>query len=318
MGESGGVSENFLKYFMKFVEGIRKLKSVLVDRDEEIDTIACAFLTGTNVLLIGEPGTGKSLVVNEFAKLVGMGPENGYFHYLLTKYTEPSEILGPIDIKSLREGKYEVITKNKLPEASLVFLDEVFNANSAILNSLLTLINEKKLILGNMYKNMDDLICVYGASNHVPQDPLLLAFFDRFPIRLLVKHVEPSVENYKKLLQKEISIEVSDKVDTILTRKESINFAKEFNRLVTTRIEELIDNDFLKSIFNSVKYLKSGAEIFISDRNLKHIVKMIVAYSMLRSEKTSAVPNKTDIIFILTKIWNNEEQKDEIERFLVR
>ncbi|HPC25744.1 MAG TPA: ATPase, partial [Fervidobacterium sp.] len=173
-------------------------------------------------------------------------------------------------------------------------------------------------ILGNMYKNMDDLICVYGASNHVPQDPLLLAFFDRFPIRLLVKHVEPSVENYKKLLQKEISIEVSDKVDTILTRKESINFAKEFNRLVTTRIEELIDNDFLKSIFNSVKYLKSGAEIFISDRNLKHIVKMIVAYSMLRSEKTSAVPNKTDIIFILTKIWNNEEQKDEIERFLVR
>ncbi|HPC24330.1 MAG TPA: AAA family ATPase, partial [Fervidobacterium sp.] len=163
MGESGGVSENFLKYFMKFVEGTRKLKSVLVDRDEEIDTIACAFLTGTNVLLIGEPGTGKSLVVNEFAKLVGMGPENGYFHYLLTKYTEPSEILGPIDIKSLREGKYEVITKNKLPEASLVFLDEVFNANSAILNSLLTLINEKKLILGNMYKNMDDLICVYGA-----------------------------------------------------------------------------------------------------------------------------------------------------------
>ncbi len=318
MGESGGVSENFLKYFMKFVEGTRKLKSVLVDRDEEIDTIACAFLTGTNVLLIGEPGTGKSLVVNEFAKLVGMGPENGYFHYLLTKYTEPSEILGPIDIKSLREGKYEVITKNKLPEASLVFLDEVFNANSAILNSLLTLINEKKLILGNMYKNMDDLICVYGASNHVPQDPLLLAFFDRFPIRLLVKHVEPSVENYKKLLQKEISIEVSDKVDTILTRKESIKFAKEFNRLVTTRIEELIDNDFLKSIFNSVKYLKSGAEIFISDRNLKHIVKMIVAYSMLRSEKTSAVPNKTDIIFILTKIWNNEEQKDEIERFLVR
>lgn len=318
MDESGGVSENFLKYFMKFVEGTRKLKSVLVDRDEEIDTIACAFLTGTNVLLIGEPGTGKSLVVNEFAKLVGMGPENGYFHYLLTKYTEPSEILGPIDIKSLREGKYEVITKNKLPEASLVFLDEVFNANSAILNSLLTLINEKKLILGNMYKNMDDLICVYGASNHVPQDPLLLAFFDRFPIRLLVKHVEPSVENYKKLLQKEISIEVSDKVDTILTRKESIKFAKEFNRLVTTRIEELIDNDFLKSIFNSVKYLKSGAEIFISDRNLKHIVKMIVAYSMLRSEKTSAVPNKTDIIFILTKIWNNEEQKDEIERFLVR
>lgn len=318
MDESGGVSENFLKYFMKFVEGTRKLKSVLVDRDEEIDTIACAFLTGTNVLLIGEPGTGKSLVVNEFAKLVGMGPENGYFHYLLTKYTEPSEILGPIDIKSLREGKYEVITKNKLPEASLVFLDEVFNANSAILNSLLTLINEKKLILGNMYKNMDDLICVYGASNHVPQDPLLLAFFDRFPIRLLVKHVEPSVENYKKLLQKEISIEVSDKVDTILTRKESIKFAKEFNRLVTTRIEELIDNDFLKSVFNSVKYLKSGAEIFISDRNLKHIVKMIVAYSMLRSEKTSAVPNKTDIIFILTKIWNNEEQKDEIERFLVR
>jgi len=318
MDESGGVSENFLKYFMKFVEGARKLKSVLVDRDEEIDTIACAFLTGTNVLLIGEPGTGKSLVVNEFAKLVGMGPENGYFHYLLTKYTEPSEILGPIDIKSLREGKYEVITKNKLPEASLVFLDEVFNANSAILNSLLTLINEKKLILGNMYKNMDDLICVYGASNHVPQDPLLLAFFDRFPIRLLVKHVEPSVENYKKLLQKEINIEVSDKVEPILKRKESISFAKEFNRLVTTKIEEMIDNDFLKSVFNSVKYLKSGAEIFISDRNLKHIVKMIVAYSMLRSEKTSVVPNKSDIIFVLTKVWNNEEQKDEIERFLVR
>jgi len=318
MDKSERISESFPRNFMKFVEGTRKLKSVLIDRDEEIDTVACGFLTGTNILLIGEPGTGKSLIVNEFAKLVGMGPENGYFHYLLTKYTEPSEILGPIDIKSLREGKYEVITKNKLPEASLVFLDEVFNANSAILNSLLTLINEKKLILGNIYKSMDDLVCVYGASNHVPQDPLLLAFFDRFPIRLLVRHVEPSIENYKKLLQKEIKIEMRDSIEPIFTRKESIAFAKEFNRLVTTRIEELIDDNFLKNVFSSVKYLKSGAEIFISDRNLKHIVKMIVAYSMLRSEKTSVVPNKNDIIFVLKKIWNNEEQKDEVERFIVR
>ncbi|KLO23489.1 AAA family ATPase [Marinitoga sp. 1155] len=303
--------------FFDYIELIDDLKGIFIERDEEIETIACGYITGTNVLLIGEPGTGKSLIIKKFANLLGMDFGNGYFHYLLTKYTEPSEIIGPLDINKLKEGKYEVITNNKLPEANLIFLDEIFNANSAILNSLLTLINEKKLILGNIYKDIEDLIVVYGASNHMPSDNLLKAFLDRFPIRLLVKSISPDVDNYKKLLNKEIKIESSDETQAKFNREESIEFAKNMNKFIINRVEELIDFRFIRSFFSKLKLLKLDGGIFISDRSIKSLIKMIIAHSMIKSERLNAEPTFEDIRFVLSKIWTDEEQKYEIERILV-
>jgi len=309
-------------YFEKFQEVVNSLKQTLIERDEVIEGIACGFMSQTNVLLIGEPGTAKSLVINKFAKMMGMDSENGYFHYLLTKYTEPAEVLGTVDITKLREGKYEIITKNKLPEASVVFLDEVFNANSAILNSLLTIINEKKLIIGNIYKDMSNLMVVYGASNHVPDDPLLKAFFDRFPIRVKVDSISPTDNNIKTLLDKEFKIEnesISKQNEVnLFNREEAIEFSKMMNQHIVDYYYKYIkESRELKNVLRLLRHLKENG-VFISDRNIKNIIKNIIAHTILKSEKLEPKTIDDDSIrFIVTKIWNKEEEKDEIERLLM-
>ena len=95
------------------------------------------------LLLVGPPGTAKSDLVLKFKDALGLADED-YFEYMLTRFTEPSEIIGPIDISQLREGRYIRREQGKLPTARLAFLDEIFKSNSAILNILLTIINERK------------------------------------------------------------------------------------------------------------------------------------------------------------------------------
>jgi MoxR-like ATPase len=313
-------NKNIREYFFKFLDVLERLKKDLIDREEAIDTLGCGFMSNTNVLLIGEPGTAKSYAIHQFSNFLGFNNDNGYFSYLLTKFTEPSEILGTVDINELKNGKYIINTKNKLPEANIVFLDEIFNANSAILNSLLTLINEKKLLIGDLYKDLDDLIAIFGASNHTPTDPLLQAFFDRFPIRTLVKGIES--KDYKKLLGNEFKIEkkVLDNKNQkeILKKEESIVFSKLINEKI---IEKYIDVESESSILNRftsiISTLKKEEDIFISDRNLKFYIKMIIAHSMLRESSLDPTIKNDDLIFVLSKIWNNEEQKDAIESIIL-
>ncbi|ACJ74987.1 MoxR protein [Thermosipho africanus H17ap60334] len=315
---TSGNFRELTRMFKNYLEVIYTLKNIILNKDDVIDAISCGFLTQTNVLLIGEPGTAKSLVINEFAKLMGFDIENGYFHYLLTKFTEPSEVLGPLNISELKKGKYVINTKNKLPEANVVFLDEVFNANSAILNSLLTLINEKKLLLGDIYKSLDDLIVIYGATNHTPTDPLLKAFYDRFPIRVLVEGVER--KDYEELLDREFDIEEKnlrkDK-EILFDRKESIMFSKMMNEYIMMKYFELRQNKYITDLLDRIEMLKKDKDIFISDRNLKFYVKNMIAYSMIRNESLNPNLNLEDLKFILSKIFNNEEQKYEIERYFI-
>src|SRR5699024_10873117 len=105
-----------------------------------IEGMLVALLSKQHILLIGEPGTGKSLLSMEFANIID---KSSYFQWLMTKYTTPEEIFGALSIKELEKGVHKRNTNGKLPEAELVFLDEIFKSNSAILNSLLTLINER-------------------------------------------------------------------------------------------------------------------------------------------------------------------------------
>ncbi|KLO23486.1 AAA family ATPase [Marinitoga sp. 1155] len=313
--------------FIQFVEKINEMKKIVISKDEVIDTIAAGFITNTNVLLVGEPGTAKSFIIGEFCRRMGFDSENGYFHYLLTKFTEPSEILGALDINELKNGRYIINTKNKLPEAKVVFLDEVFNANSAILNSLLTIINEKKLLVGDMYKKLNDLIVIYGATNHTPTDPFLKAFYDRFPIRVLVENIERS--QFMNLLDKEFIIEkeyfIEKKSDSIKSNSnkkdlnfDSIEFSKEINKYIINYYPKLRrynkNMKIIKTFLDYIHILRSDKEIFISDRNIKYYIKMMIAYSMIRRESLKIELDFEDASFILTKIFDHEEQKYEIER----
>ena len=160
---------------------ISPLQRRFVGRDEVIDLITLAAVAGEHLFLYGPPGTAKSLLVRSFAD----GVRCRYFEYLLTRFSEPNEIFGPIDLAKLREGSVTTVTTGMLPEAEFAFLDELFNANSAILNNLLTVLNERVYRRGIETHRLP-LITAFAASNHLPEDDALQALFDRFLLRCAV------------------------------------------------------------------------------------------------------------------------------------
>lgn len=152
----------------------RTLEDYFLGKSEVIRLMLIAALAGEHVLIVGPPGTAKSALIRMFAKLI----DSKYFEYLLTRFTEPNEIFGPIDITAFREGNYRRRTEGMLPEAEILFLDEVFKANSAILNSLLGVLNERVFTSGSTVHRVP-LLSAFAASNELPNDDDLLAVFDR-------------------------------------------------------------------------------------------------------------------------------------------
>ena len=155
------------------------LKRTFVGKDVIVDLLGIGLVAGENLFLLGPPGTAKSAIVHELAERI----DGRAFEYLLTRFTEPNELFGPFDIRKLREGILETNTEGMLPEASFIFLDELLNANSAILNSLLTVLNEHVLRRGRETMRLPFLMAV-GASNHLPEDDSLRALYDRFLMRV--------------------------------------------------------------------------------------------------------------------------------------
>src|SRR5690348_7865795 len=161
------------------VDVLQPLKETFVGKDEVIDLLGVCLTAGEHLFLLGPPGTAKSALVQELAKRI----DGRVFDYLLTRFTEPNELFGPFDIRRLREGELVTNTEGMLPEATLVFLDELLNANSAILNSLLVALNERVFRRGRESRPLSALAFV-SASNHLPEDDALKALFDRFLLRV--------------------------------------------------------------------------------------------------------------------------------------
>jgi MoxR-like ATPase len=168
-----------------FATRLDQLKNDYVGRDEAIAVIGLATLCREHVLLVGPPGTAKTALLTSFGRLFDTAP----FTYLLTRFTEPTELFGPVDVKLFQERSlYRVNTEGMLPRAHLAFLDEVFEGSSAILNALLTLINERTFHNGSV-PEPSNLVTLLGSSNEVPDDPVLAAFSDRFLLRCQLEYV---------------------------------------------------------------------------------------------------------------------------------
>ncbi len=160
----------------------RDLKEYFIARDEQIDLAMLCAVSQEPLLLVGPPGTAKSDLVVKFTQSLGLDAGD-YFEYMLTKFTEPSEILGPIDISLLKEGRYVRRTKGMLPECRVAFLDEVFKSNSAILNTLLTILNERKFYQDGQPTPVK-LLMLFAATNDIPDQSELEAMADRFVIKV--------------------------------------------------------------------------------------------------------------------------------------
>lgn len=166
----------------------------LVDREVLADVVVLCAIAGEHALVVGPPGTAKSEAIRRVAKRFG----ESYFEYLVGRFTEPNEIFGPIDLTSLRDGVVRVETKGMLPEAEIAFLDEVFLGSTAILNTLLGLLNERVYRRGSTIVQSPLRVCV-GACNVLPDDPALAAFADRFLARVFVDPVPD--ERLEELLE---------------------------------------------------------------------------------------------------------------------
>jgi MoxR-like ATPase len=258
-----------------------------VQKQELIDLMVVAAVAQEPLLIVGPPGTAKSDLVLKFKDALGLG-EGDYFEYMLTRFTEPSEIVGPIDISKLREGRYIRREHGKLPTARLAFLDEIFKSNSAILNILLTIINERKFYQDGVPMPVR-LRVLFAATNEIPEQAELAALKDRFCLKAESRSVQENYftnlidagiqgEVYKGLTQKPW-VEGHASLDDILKANRYLTY--QFGRRHRSgRSEEQNDRQiyFPTEVFDEfqrlVKTLVREDHVFISDRKLVKLYKL--------------------------------------------
>jgi MoxR-like ATPase len=291
------------------VEKVRRLKSVerslkelFVSRDLAIDLLTLATLCREHLLLIGPPGTAKTDLLNRYTALV----DAKSFHYLLTRFTEPSELFGPLDLEAFQKGDFKIHTAGMLPEAEIAFLDEVFQGSSAILNSLLALVNERIFHNGSR-RDLVPLITLVGASNILPEDPGLRAFADRFLLRL---HVEPIEEDKLEQLM-DIGYELERE------RIEQVSMgARAGASLVATlkrgdllelhkRVAE-VDTSAVKPNYVALLRDLRAEGVELSDRRVVRGLKLVAAAALLR-ESTVAQPED---FWPLRHMWTRAEEAE--------
>lgn len=270
---------------------LEPMKETFIGKDVIIDLLGVCLAGGENLFILGPPGTAKSALVHELGRRL----EGETFEYLLTRFTEPNELFGPFDIRKLREGILETNTEGMLPEASLVFLDELLNANSAILNSLLTVLNERVLRRGRQTYALP-LLSVIGASNQLPQEESLQALFDRFLLRVRSDNVE--ADALERVLESGWKLEQGSDANHGRVRVDEIRALQK--ALPTVTLAPVRD-----AYVEVVRRIRV-AGLSLSDRRAVKLQRLIAASALLCGREEAV----TSDLWVLRHIWDLEEQRE--------
>ncbi len=296
-----------------FKARLADVKQHYVGRDDVVDLLGLAAVCQEHVLLIGPPGTAKSGLLDRFARMLGAS----YFSYLLTRFTEPAELFGPLDLEVFKnESRYQVKTTDMLPDNEIVFLDEIFQGSSAILNTLLTLVNERTFHNGSRPMPAK-LMTMLGSANEMSDEPVLNAFGDRFLLRSNVQYVPE--DDLEDLLEQGWSLERDairrdvvhgDRAGPDVRRSDVVFGLQELRSLqqAVATIDLLPVRETMTAVVRSFR----AEGIRFSDRRIVKAQK-VVAASALLAGRAAAV--ETDLA-VMCNMWADPQDAESIQRIV--
>jgi len=268
-----------------------ELKQTFLERADLIDGALAALLSSHHLLIIGPPGTAKSMLADELCRRIEGA---NYFQWLLTRFTTPEEIFGAVSLKALEQDDYRRVTTRKLPDAHIAFLDEIFKANSSILNAILTLINERLFHNGKEVTRVP-LLTLFGASNELPEEEELTALYDRFLVRFVVNYI---VEDFRFLRMLESQ---SQPQRTTLT-------LTELNELQQAVRDVPLPSYVYRGIADIRRELNKK-NIHASDRRYRQSLALLQAHAFLEGE--TEVQEKS-LLFLEHALWRDPAEQEQV------
>lgn len=268
-----------------------ELRQQFLERADLIDGALAALLSSNHLLIIGPPGTAKSMLADELCRRIDAA---NYFQWLLTRFTTPEEIFGAVSLKALEQDDYRRVTSRKLPEAQIAFLDEIFKANSSILNAILTLINERLFHNGKDIVKVP-LLTLFGASNELPEEEELTALYDRFLVRFVVGYITEDFR-FLRMLESQKAPE-----RTILTLDELTELQEQVRAVA-------IPAHVYRSIADIRRELNKK-NIQASDRRYRQSLGLLQAHAFL--EGASEVQEK-NLFFLEHVLWRDPAEHEQV------
>jgi len=276
-----------------------ELCSRFVQRDAEVFAVLVGLVSGEPVLLVGEPGTAKTAIVESLAKML----DAKYFYYLLSRFTEPDELLGPVDVVALREGQYRRVTAGRLPEAHLVFLDEIFKSSTAVRNTLLDIVLHKRFLNGAHYVKLP-MLALYTASNEVSHDSEDAAFYDRLTIRQFVRPV--TQDAYDELLLHGVRLTYGNNDIRKVADVGYVEKLQSAARLVALAAAE--NASVRAKVVEAVQELEAKG-IKLSDRRKIKIFIVAAAAALLAGSPTVSEADIMDALFFVAPREEGDEER---------
>lgn len=286
---------------------LQQLTNGIYERDQIMAVSLLGAIAGHNTFLFGPPGTAKSLISRRLA-CAFENPQ--YFEYLMNRFSTPEEVFGPVSIKALKEDRYLRKIEGYLPTADFAFLDEIWKSSPAILNNLLTIINE------HIFKNGDErfnvpLKALIAASNEIPpENQGLEALYDRFIIRLLVPPIEQE-ENFNRLLDSKPSSdkpEISE--DLRISYHELAKWREQLHK-VRLSTDTLLIIKYIREEL-AAQFDKLG--VYVSDRRWQRAAVLLKASAFCNGRKET---NHSDVILLKYCLWTTPENRESVEQIVM-